>query len=38
VFLQVLNLAHNGLSGVECGRAWLQAFKENNTLIELDLR
>jgi hypothetical protein len=31
-------LAHNGLSGYEFGRAWLQTFKENNTLIELDLR
>jgi len=31
-------LANNGLAGAECGRAWLQAFKENTTLIELDLR
>ncbi|CAF3162358.1 unnamed protein product [Rotaria socialis] len=37
VFLKILNLAHNGLSGPECGRAWLNAFKENTSLVELDL-
>ncbi|CAF0834693.1 unnamed protein product [Adineta steineri] len=37
IFLKTLNLAHNGLAGGECGRALFQAFKENTTLIELDL-
>jgi len=31
-------LARNGLADVECGRAWVHAFKENTTLVELDLR
>ncbi|UJR27362.1 hypothetical protein I4U23_008654 [Adineta vaga] len=37
VFLKVLNLEHNGLAGGECGRALFNAFKENTTLLELDL-
>ncbi|CAF4591949.1 unnamed protein product [Rotaria sp. Silwood1] len=37
VFLKKLNLAHNGLSGAECGRAWFNAFKENTSLVELDI-
>ncbi|CAF0989929.1 unnamed protein product [Rotaria sordida] len=37
IFLKILNLAHNGLSGAECGRAWFNAFKENTTLVELDI-
>ncbi|CAF2572896.1 unnamed protein product [Rotaria sp. Silwood2] len=37
LFLKILNLAHNGLAGAECGRAWFNAFKENTTLVELDI-
>jgi hypothetical protein len=36
--LKTLNLSKNGLSGAECGRAWLNALKANTTLVELDLR